>query len=132
MDCLVYRKQEWRIGDVNTAIVGPRDQWRQYTWGNAERCSLFVDGSSPLVEPALTPSIRERIQAKDSKGKQLGIERDAKFIQVCAAGRLACTIWSIPANGLYIVCEQVASGKYHTLLLSGSYADISVWLARGL
>lgn len=69
---------------MNSAIVGPRDQWRQYTWGNAERSSLFTDASNPITAPALTSFIKESIEIKNSKGKRLSIERDAKFVQVCA------------------------------------------------
>lgn len=84
MDCLVRRKQEWRIGDVNAAIVGPRDKWRQYAWGNAERKSLFTEESASLREPALTPLVKEGVRVKTSKGKLLEVEREAKFVNVRA------------------------------------------------
>ncbi|KUF80016.1 E3 ubiquitin-protein ligase HERC1 [Phytophthora nicotianae] len=85
--------REWRIGDVNTAIVGPRDQWQQYTWGNAERLCLYSEESVTTTKPTLTPSIQEKIRVHDSKNRILTIGRDAKFV-------------------------AVASGKYHTLMLS--------------
>ncbi|ETI49725.1 hypothetical protein L917_06197 [Phytophthora nicotianae] len=99
-DCLLHRKQEWRIGDVNTAIVGPRDQWQQYTWGNAERLCLYSEESVTTTKPTLTPSIQEKIRVHDSKNRILTIGRDAKFV-------------------------AVASGKYHTLMLSESAAVFS-------
>ncbi|KAF4137811.1 Regulator of chromosome condensation (RCC1) repeat [Phytophthora infestans] len=99
-DCLLQRKQEWRIGDVNTAIVGPRDQWMQYTWGNAERQCLYSEGSATITKPTLTPSIQEMIRVHDSKKRVLTIKRDAKFV-------------------------AVASGKYHTLMLGESAAVFS-------
>lgn len=82
MDCLVHRKQEWRIGDVNTGIVGPRDQWRQYSWGNTERMALFTATDAPLLHPILTPSVNEMIKVKNAKQKLLDIEREAKFLDV--------------------------------------------------
>ncbi|TMW68243.1 hypothetical protein Poli38472_005711 [Pythium oligandrum] len=95
-DCLLHRKQEWRIGDINTGIVGPRDQWRQYVWGNTERGVLgAVDSELAQRQPVLTPSVCEKVVVHDSKQQRLPIERDAKFI-------------------------SVASGSYHTLLLSES------------
>ncbi|KAG2979830.1 hypothetical protein PC118_g11549 [Phytophthora cactorum] len=96
-DCLLHRKQEWRIGDINAAIVGPRDQWQQYTWGNAERQCLYSKASVTTTQPTLTPSIQEEIRVHDSKNRILTIERDAKFV-------------------------AVVSGKYHTLMLSESAA----------
>ncbi|OWZ24391.1 Regulator of chromosome condensation (RCC1) [Phytophthora megakarya] len=95
LDCLLHRKQEWRIGDVNPAIVGPRDQWQQYTWGNTERQCLYSGDSITATKPVLTPSISERIQVHDSRKRIWTVERDAKF-------------------------AVVASGKYHTLMLSES------------
>uniref|UniRef100_K3WJQ2 Uncharacterized protein n=1 Tax=Globisporangium ultimum (strain ATCC 200006 / CBS 805.95 / DAOM BR144) TaxID=431595 RepID=K3WJQ2_GLOUD len=80
-------QQEWRIGDVNTAIVGPRDRWQQYTWGNAERMSLFTETETAVIHPTLTPSINEIVKIKTSKQKELEIEREAKF--------LSC-IWEVP------------------------------------
>ncbi|EGZ23784.1 hypothetical protein PHYSODRAFT_311023 [Phytophthora sojae] len=95
LDCLLHRKQEWRIGDVNTAIVGPRDQWQQYTWGNAERQCLYSEDSTTTTKPVLTPSISEKIRVHDSKDRIWTVERAAKFV-------------------------AVASGKYHTLMLTES------------
>lgn len=120
MDCLVHRRQEWRIGDVNTGIVGPRDQWRQYSWGNAERKCVFTDAGAPLIEPVATPSIREIIRAKSSKGKLLEIEREAKFLNVRSSTQCCYDHVCVSrSENSYIL--QVASGKYHTLLLSGSF-----------
>lgn len=82
LDCLLHRKQEWRIGDVNTAIVGPRDQWQQYTWGNAERRCLYSEDSSTTTKPALTPPISEKIRVHDSKDRVWTIDRAAKFVAV--------------------------------------------------
>lgn len=95
MDCLLHRRQEWRIGDINPAIVGPRDQWRQYTWGNADRQCLFSESVISSSKPQLTPSVKERIRVHDSRDRVLTVERDAKFV-------------------------AVASGQYHTLMLSES------------
>ncbi|KAG6613712.1 Regulator of chromosome condensation (RCC1)-like protein [Phytophthora cinnamomi] len=100
LDCLLHRKQEWRIGDVNTAIVGPRDQWQQYTWGNAERQCLYSDESNSATKPTLTPAISEKIRVHDSKDRIWTVDRAAKFV-------------------------AVASGKYHTLMLSESAAVFS-------
>ncbi|KAG7388717.1 hypothetical protein PHYPSEUDO_011910 [Phytophthora pseudosyringae] len=97
LDCLLHRKQDWRIGDINAAIVGPRDQWQQYTWGNAERQCLYSEASATTTKPTLTPSIQEKIRVHASKNRVLTIDRDAKFV-------------------------AVASGKYHTLMLSESAA----------
>ncbi|DBA03410.1 TPA: LOW QUALITY PROTEIN: hypothetical protein N0F65_002818 [Lagenidium giganteum] len=95
MDCLKHRKQEWRIGDVNPAVVGPRDHWKQFAWGNAERLALCIETPSSFVLPIVFPLIKEKIHVHDSRRRNLLIERDAKF-------------------------TTVASGKYHTLMLSGT------------
>jgi hypothetical protein len=71
LDCLVHRKQEWRVGDVNTAIAGPRDRWVQYAWGDALG-----------VAPVVTPGVRETIVVRDAKQRALRIQRDAKFTAV--------------------------------------------------
>jgi alpha-tubulin suppressor-like RCC1 family protein len=94
MDCLQHHHQDWRIGDVNTMLTGPRDQWRQFTWGNAERFSLYDKSEKAMRTPNQTLEIRETIILHDSRRRPLPIEREAKFI-------------------------QVASGKYHTLMLTG-------------
>ncbi|TYZ60866.1 hypothetical protein PybrP1_011459 [[Pythium] brassicae (nom. inval.)] len=114
LGCLVHRKQDWRIGDVNSAIVGPRDQWRQYTWGNAERSSLFTDASDPVTAPALTPSIKESIQIRSTKGKRLSIEREAKFMQVREVKRRrvdSSRVWEVPYTPTKRFVHQHSRGK---------------------
>jgi hypothetical protein len=83
LDCLLFRKQEWRVGDVNPAIVGPRDEWRLRTWGNAERHAL--SDSPQSRSPELMPPVKENISIKTTKRGRVTIERDAKFN---AVGRL--------------------------------------------
>ncbi|POM80040.1 Regulator of chromosome condensation (RCC1)-like protein [Phytophthora palmivora] len=122
LDCLLHRKQEWRIGDVNSAIVGPRDQWQQYTWGNAERQCLYSEVSTAMItKPSLTPSISERIRVHDSKKRIWTIDRDAKFVAARIANLLLLSMKvSYVTFVAFCISLQVASGKYHTLMLSES------------
>ncbi|GLD94322.1 hypothetical protein PINS_up002933 [Pythium insidiosum] len=83
VDCLLHRKQEWRIGDVNTNVVGPRDHWQQFTWGDASRGSLgAVDVHAAALAPVPTPTVRETVVVHDSRQRRFAIQRDAKFTEV--------------------------------------------------
>ncbi|OQS00895.1 regulator of chromosome condensation (RCC1)-like protein [Achlya hypogyna] len=95
-DCLKFRKEEWRVGDINTSVVGPRDQWLMYHWGSAERGALCSLDEVPVLGPTLAPPIRETIVVEDAAHRRTKIVREAKF-------------------------KSIASGKYHTLLLSESH-----------
>ncbi|KDO29042.1 hypothetical protein SPRG_06097 [Saprolegnia parasitica CBS 223.65] len=95
-DCLKVRKEEWRIGDINATVVGPRDQWIMYHWGCAERGALCSLSTEPVLQPQVAPPIRETIFVEDASRRRTKIEREAKF-------------------------RAVASGKYHTLLLADSH-----------
>lgn len=90
LDCLLHRNQEWRIGNVNTSIAGPRDCFREYVWGNSERNALgVVDPVKSLNEPTLLQSIRETTTVQDVKMRTYLVERDAKLINVCTS-RIDC------------------------------------------
>lgn len=128
MECLVHRKQEWRIGDVNPSIVGPRDQWRQYAWGNTERKALYCDNTTEAaVEPMLTPSVKEFVRIYDRKRRQLTIERDAKFTAVSQA---SCSVALLHTSDSFALLLQIASGKFHTLMLSGMICRCSYFNYR--
>lgn len=80
---------------MNPLIVGPRDEGKQYAWGDADRCCLCPMTSGGSADPMPFPTVKESYPAHDSRGRVLEIERDAKFV-------------------------AVASGKYHTILLTES------------
>ncbi|KAJ8554676.1 hypothetical protein ON010_g9805 [Phytophthora cinnamomi] len=107
LDCLLHRKQEWRIGDVNTAIVGPRDQWQQYTWGNAERQCLYSDESNSATKPTLTPAISEKIRVHDSKDRIWTVDRAAKFVAVLV-GKHSMLEWGMLSLISIIGAESAA------------------------
>ncbi|KAF0691795.1 Aste57867_17066 [Aphanomyces stellatus] len=94
-ECLVFRKNEWRIGDLNPLVVGPRNQWVLYCWGDGERGALGTCATENIVEPYLVPPIMEQLTVEDASNRRWKIEREAKF-------------------------TAMASGKYHTLLLTES------------
>lgn len=104
--CLVYRQEDWRIGNVNRRVSGPRNQGLVYTWGNNERSAAGfpgaeVEGLSSIHEPRVMPSIIETLQVGhsdddfDSQTPPLSIERSAKV-------------------------TLVAGGKFHTLFATES------------
>ncbi|OQR99860.1 regulator of chromosome condensation (RCC1) [Thraustotheca clavata] len=96
LECLKFRKEDWRVGDVNASVVGPRDQWQMYHWGNGERGALISNDIHDILEPRLALPIIENIIVEDSSGRKTSIEREAKF-------------------------KAVASGMYHSLLLAESH-----------
>ncbi|GMF17670.1 unnamed protein product [Phytophthora lilii] len=66
-----------------------KDQWQQYTWGNAERLCLYSEDSTTTTKPTPTPSISEKIRVHDSKDRVWTIDRVAKFVAVSEA------LWSL-------------------------------------
>ncbi|KAH9106192.1 hypothetical protein AeMF1_018152 [Aphanomyces euteiches] len=81
-ECLVSRKHEWRIGDLNSTVVGPRDQCLMFAWGDGERGALCSGSPDTHIQPSEIPPILETITIQDANKRRWTIERKAKFITV--------------------------------------------------
>ncbi|KAG9405776.1 hypothetical protein AC1031_003691 [Aphanomyces cochlioides] len=81
-ECLVSRKHEWRIGDLNPTVVGPRDQCLMFAWGDGERGALCSGSLDTHIQPSEIPPIVETITIQDANKRRWTIEREAKFIAV--------------------------------------------------